>query len=517
MYNRSHQKAFLNQPAPHGYVPGLGRGAAGFTTRSDIGPARDSTFSAPEPANAPTQPADTQDDSFMNENNYDEFSGYGGNLFAGDPYDKEDEEADKVYEMIDLRIKERRQEKKEKAEKEALEKFRKERPKLQAQFEDLKRNLGTMSKESWESIPESGTVRSKKLKTTRPERYTPVPDSVHIAGASTLQTTTSLDRSVLLGSATPFSGMMTPFSHSAMKNNQQGNDLTQIGEARNSMLGVKLDQISDSVHGQTTVDPKGYLTSLNSVVGKSASEVGDIKKARLLLKSVISTNPHHGPGWIAASRLEEAAGKIQAARNIIAKGCDACPKDEDVWLEAARMETTENAKNIIANAVRNMPESVKIWSKAVEFETTVKGKRIVLRKALEKIPNSVKLWKFAVELENEDDARILLSKAVECCPHSLEMWLALARLETYENARKILVEARKHNPTESIVWITAAKLEEANGNSAEKIIQRAVRALGAHQEIHREDWMEEAIHCEEEGAPETAQAIVRAVIELGVE
>ena len=35
------QKPFLGQKAPVGYVPGLGRGATGFTTRSDIGPARD--------------------------------------------------------------------------------------------------------------------------------------------------------------------------------------------------------------------------------------------------------------------------------------------------------------------------------------------------------------------------------------------------------------------------------------------------------------------------------------------
>jgi pre-mRNA-processing factor 6 len=31
---------FNSLKAPSGYVPGLGRGAAGFTTRSDIGPAR---------------------------------------------------------------------------------------------------------------------------------------------------------------------------------------------------------------------------------------------------------------------------------------------------------------------------------------------------------------------------------------------------------------------------------------------------------------------------------------------
>lgn len=34
------KKHFLGMPAPIGYVAGVGRGATGFTTRSDIGPAR---------------------------------------------------------------------------------------------------------------------------------------------------------------------------------------------------------------------------------------------------------------------------------------------------------------------------------------------------------------------------------------------------------------------------------------------------------------------------------------------
>ena len=35
------KKHFLGMPAPLGYVAGVGRGATGFTTRSDIGPARE--------------------------------------------------------------------------------------------------------------------------------------------------------------------------------------------------------------------------------------------------------------------------------------------------------------------------------------------------------------------------------------------------------------------------------------------------------------------------------------------
>ena len=41
MANKPNKLAFLSQPAPASYVAGLGRGASGFTTRSDIGPARE--------------------------------------------------------------------------------------------------------------------------------------------------------------------------------------------------------------------------------------------------------------------------------------------------------------------------------------------------------------------------------------------------------------------------------------------------------------------------------------------
>jgi len=73
---------------------------------------------------------------------------------------------------------------------------------------------------------------------------------------------------------------------------------------------------------------------INSVVLFHSS---DVKKARLLLKSVRETNPKHPPAWIASARLEEVTGKLQAARNLIMKGCEECAKSEDLWLEAARL------------------------------------------------------------------------------------------------------------------------------------------------------------------------------------
>lgn len=68
------KKAFLGMPAPLGYVPGIGRGATGFTTRSDIGPARESGDVSDERHAPPKkkQEEEEEDEEDLNESNYDE-------------------------------------------------------------------------------------------------------------------------------------------------------------------------------------------------------------------------------------------------------------------------------------------------------------------------------------------------------------------------------------------------------------------------------------------------------------
>jgi len=101
---------------------------------------------------------------------------------------------------------------------------------------------------------------------------------------------------------------------------------------------MQISSSNSTISGSSTsVDPKGYLTSLDSVIIKSEAEIGDIKRARMLFDSLVKSNPKHAPGWIAAACLEEHAGRMVAARKIIKMGCEQCPKSEDVWLEAARL------------------------------------------------------------------------------------------------------------------------------------------------------------------------------------
>ena len=231
-----------------------------------------------------------------------------------------------------------------------------------------------------------GDARNRKQRSTRQDKFTPLPDSVltrNLGG----EATTSIDPKSGLASAFP--GMLTPTGDL---------DLRKIGQARNTLMDIKLNQVSDSVSGQTVVDPKGYLTDLQSMIPTYGGDINDIKKARLLLKSVRETNPNHPPAWIASARLEEVTGtfrynytviashlifvflgKLQAARNLILRGTETCPNSEDLWLEAARLVPPDTAKNVIAQAVSHLVNSVKLWIKASELELDMKAKKRVFR------------------------------------------------------------------------------------------------------------------------------------------
>ncbi|KAJ8094354.1 U4/U6 x U5 tri-snRNP complex subunit Prp1 [Marasmius tenuissimus] len=516
--NKSNKLAFLSMPAPASYVAGLGRGASGFTTRSDIGPAREGP-SAEAIAEAQARRGEEQEvdpEQFQDPDNE-----YG--LFAGTAYEQDDEEADKIYEAVDAAMDARRKARREAQEQEELAKYRAERPKIQQQFSDLKRGLSAVTDEEWESIPEVGNLTRRK----RPkyERSFVVPDSVLVGDRSKNEYENSLDAQQQMN------GIETSADSGTMTN------FVEIGQARDKILSLKLDQLSGTTTSSglsTSVDPKGYLTSLNSVVLKSDAEIGDIKRARMLFDSLVKSNPKHAPGWIAAACLEEHAGRMVAARKMIKQGCEECPKNEDVWLEAARLHNNDDAKIILANAVQHVGQSVKVWIAAADLEHDAKAKRRVLRKALEHIPNSVRLWKETVNLEESaQDARILLSRAVEVIPLSVELWLALAQLETLEKAKAVLNKARKAIPTSHEIWIAAGRLLEQEATAVEgkseeekqkamdmvdKTIEAGVKGLRRHQVLlTREQWLKEAEKCEAQGSVRTCEAIVKATVFMDVE
>ncbi|KAI8545948.1 hypothetical protein RHMOL_Rhmol07G0077300 [Rhododendron molle] len=498
---------FLSAIPPPNYVAGLGRGATGFTTRSYIGPPR---AALDRPAAAATlgmgrgrgrgrgTGGEEEEDVYDNESRRFEGNDV-GLLYASAKYDKEDEEWEAGEEGMD-----RQTEKKKARLKREIKEYRASNPTITEQFADLKRELHTMSPSEWKSIPES-THSSRNRKRRRFESYVPVSDTLLEKARHEQAHVTAFDpKSWAAG------GTETP----------RVNDLTAVGEGRGTVLSLKLDRLSDSVSGLTVVDPKGYLTDLNSMKITSGAEILGTKKERMVLKSLIQAKLEEPLGWIAAARLEERAGKIRAARQLITKGCKECPENEDVWIEACRLSRPEEAKAVIASGVKAIPNSVELWMQAAKLEREDENKSTVLRRGLEHVPDSVRLWKAVVELANKENARLLLMRAVECCPLHVELWLALARLETYDGAKKVLNKARFSLPKEPAIWITASKLEEANGNTARvgKFIENGIRALRkVGVVIDREAWMKEVEAAERAGSVATCQAIVHNTIRVGVE
>lgn len=502
---------FLSQPAPENYVAGLGRGATGFTTRSDLGPARDgpSDEQIKEELAKRAKKAGIdldgkkgkEDDDDGDEERYQDPENEVG-LFASSLYDKDDEEADKIWEWVDERM-DRRKKQREAREKAEREEYERNNPKIQQQFTDLKRALATVSDDEWANLPEVGdlTGKNRRSKQALRERFYAVPDSVLAAArdAGEMSTTVTDDGSDAKD------GSMTNFA--------------DIGAARDKVLKSRLEQASgDATNGtSTSIDPQGYITSLNKMqMNEPQAQVGDINRVRELLQSVVKTNPNNALGWIAAARLEELAGKLGAARKTIDQGCTRCPKSEDAWLENIRLnQETNNAKIIARRAIEANDRSVRLWVEAMRLELLPNNKKRVIRQALDHVPESEALWKEAVNLEeNQDDARLMLAKATELIPLSIDLWLALARLETPQNAQKVLNKARKAVPTSHEIWIAAARLQEQLGKATEiNVMKRAVQVLAKESAMpKREDWIAEAEKCEDEGALITCENIIRETL-----
>ncbi|KAI0206060.1 PRP1 splicing factor [Astrocystis sublimbata] len=522
------RRDFLSQPAPENYVAGLGRGATGFTTRSDLGPAREGPSEdqikealAKRAAqlgfsDAVAGKKKDQEDDDANDERYQDPDNEVG-LFAGGIYDKDDDEADQIWREVGEKMDKRNKRKREEREQAEREEYERKNPKISQLFADLKRGLGSVTEEEWAALPDVGdlTGKNKRARLARHQRHYAVPDSVLAAASSMgeLGTTVADD-----GNA----------SASASKSGNDGTvtDFAKIGQARDKVLQVRLDQASNNgtsttSGSATSVDPKGYLTSLaKSQLPQATAEVGDINRVRELLGSVIKTNPDNGPGWIAAARLEEVAGKIVAARNVIARGCDHCPNSEDVWLENIRLNDQRNARIIAANAIKKNNRSITLWVEAMKLEDDARSKKKVIRHALDHVPESEALWKEAVNLEeSSEDAKLLLAKATELIPGSVDLWLALARLESPENAQKVLNRARKHCPTSHEIWIAAARLQEQLGQGDKvNVMKRAVQVLVKESAMpKREDWITEAEKCEEEQALITCGAIIRETLGYGLD
>ena len=427
---------------PPGYIPGIGRGAIGFAS----GISRD----------RPTR-VETEKETDLADSNYDAFTGYSGSLFDGTKGDAEDLEADQIYDLVDSRMESRRKKaKEERLVKEAVQ-AREKRPNMQQQFADYKKQLAAISEEDWMKIPEA-QERLKAKRVTK-ESVLTAPDRI-LAGEG---------------------------------------GLNEVGQAKQAVLELSLDKTDSTTAVDGALSASEYLAQMETATNTFAGDIAEVKKARLLFKSITRSDPTNATGWLAAARLEEVVGNVTEAKGIIARGITNCPLSEDLWVNAIRLESDRvKAKSVVANGIRQNPKSVVLWTEAARLEALDSNKVRVLQKSLEVNKASIPLWKNLINLVSSTsstaDVLVLFERAVKCCPTAEEFWLTYAKLSDYSAAQKILNDARKHIPTSVAVWIAAAELAAAMGAAnVDLILEKAMKSLKMNGiTLSKSGWLEEA-------------------------
>lgn len=163
-------------------------------------------------------------------------------MFAGTVYEADDEEADRIWDSVDARMEARRKIRREAAEEVAAAKERANNPKIQTQFADLKRNLSSLDDAAWNAIPEAGNLTGKRRKKNlRMEenqngRSYAVSDTVVADAVGRNQLLGELDKAQQENG-----GFDTPAPDGTIT------DFVSIGNARDRVLSLKLDQVGEKV------------------------------------------------------------------------------------------------------------------------------------------------------------------------------------------------------------------------------------------------------------------------------
>ncbi|KAG7661140.1 prp1 [[Candida] subhashii] len=468
------RKAFLDQEPPPGYIPGIGRGAVGFTTSADsftrgiVGTINNEDDDDNDNTNAP--------------NNY--LDNEGGILLSRKIRDDDDEEAERIYAEIETRLNSTRKQPQDQVATTTSTST------VTTQFNDLKRELATVTEDQWASLPEAGdmTRRNKRMRILeqQQQRTYATPDSI-IAGAAA--------------------------------GGSSSTNFKSISESRDKLLSSQLDNLLPTT---TTTDTELEKSIMNMTSGRDQdSKIADVRKARLILGSLRKSEPYRPSSWISSARLEEEARNFKQAKEFVKSGCRLIPKSEELWLENIRLHERDvkECRNIVNMALEYLSNSEKIWMRAFELEQRDPvARRRVLMKGLEELPNSATLWRKLIDLEDDQETvKKLFIKAVELCPGEWDFWLGLINISTYQDSKIYLNKARKGGMKgDPRVWIAGCKLEERErGEDMEQgKLNKLMNKAFAEQEQNDDKkwtkgmWFENANTANSEGFGKTAKAIV---------
>ena len=111
--------------------------------------------------------------------------------------------------------------------------------------------------------------------------------------------------------------------------------------------------------------------------------------------------PNSIPLWRLLTHLEYRAGRVTKARSVLEKGRLKNPKNDELWLEAVRIEN----QNV---ATHNMAHTL-------------------MAKALQECPNSGLLWAEAIFMESRPQRKTKSVDALKKCEHDAHVLLAVSK------------------------------------------------------------------------------------------
>eukprot|EP00762_Andalucia_godoyi_P007061 ANDGO_07673.mRNA.1 Protein STABILIZED1 len=481
-------KAFLDMPAPPNYVAGLGRGAIGFSTRADLGAGLLDGDNEWGGADAGSRRASRWGDGQEYDDDYVDVdvdvdgvsggvSGVGGayksrhhNAAEEISVSRVEEEASAVMSSVEQLMQGRRKKLKAgQVSKAGSGGSSKGSKSVKEMFADVKGDLQAMTAEEWMQLPESSgslvSLDTNKFHAYRQERPS-------VASSFLLTQTPSLKGALGIG-------------------------------APSSMPSVNDTRMPD-----TAIPVSGHR------------DYEEVKRLRLLYRSLTTTNPSFADGWIAYAGLEEKEGRVSESLSIWEKGASVGVVSEKFWTSyfnfLVRHPSSKVSKaHLLQTALSYCPQAVDLWISLASLQKDRNAVRTVLQTAIDENPSSVKLWKAAVDAESDspEDAKLLLKHAVSVLPGQAEFWIALSKLSTHSEGRKLLNEARKCVPGDPRIWIAACQLEDSMSSPIEIISKIAMRAVGSlRNSVDRRAWLELAVECERSGSIKAAECIAAAVV-----
>lgn len=509
MSNTPPKRDFLGKPAPLGYIAGLGRGARGFTTRSDLG----SGFSLDESKSVTAAQVQLAKEQLRQESHLSSLKEEEGLLSTTN--NKEDKEADAFFENLDKIMSSRRKQK----EKKTIIPIEHSTTSL---FAEEKAALATVDWNAWNAIPDGGdhltklaqTKRQKRMDPhSRGERYSAVPDSFLQAGLS---------------------------SYDGGGNN----DSSSNGGAMMSRLDALIRESENNENDSAAA----AINKLSAASTKhTISSFSKEKEMKSLLRAAVRTNPLSEDAWLAAIRFERQRGKLKdAATRLLSEALLRLPDSPNLWLEAVEVTLLTQgpieALSILKDGIARIPSSEKLSLRLAEMDPG--NRRHTLQSFLQHNPFSPTMWKeylAAMESNGTSDTLLLpvLNAALERCPHEGDLWIKKARLlskeaATVKEAQDALNAGRSNCPQMVEIWLEAFRLEEriasvasvaADNTSSSSpplsssssslpnkdlLLKMAIKAINTLPK--NVDWLNEAKEC----PPVTQRMIIKAMLKEGL-